>query len=362
MPMNAGDLLAAMKRTVGQLAAFNDIAKALTSSLELPDVLTVVMQKVSELLNPRNWSLLLYDEATDQLYFEVVVGQGAERLRILRIEPGEGIAGSVFASGKARRVDDVRDDPDFSTRFDHASEFETRSVLAVPLRVRGHSLGVIELVNGPTDPFFTEDDLQALSGIAEFAAIAIDNARNFRKVQELTLTDEHTGLYNVRHLRVLLEKEVARAQRFQHPLSLIFLDLDHFKQVNDTHGHLVGSALLEEVARLLAGSIRQVDSAFRYGGDEFVVLLIETDANAAQLIAGRIRDGFNRRVFLGDRGLSIRITASFGVATYPDHATSSTALLGAADAAMYEAKAAGRDAIRAAPFPSTATPALPTDG
>src|SRR5262245_16703623 len=121
MPMNAGDLLAALKRTVGQLAAFNDIAKALTSSLELSDVLTVVMQKVSELLSPRNWSLLLLDEATDKLYFEVVVGQGAERLRSMQIDPREGIAGSVFTSGKARRVDDVRTDPDFSIRFDHAS-------------------------------------------------------------------------------------------------------------------------------------------------------------------------------------------------------------------------------------------------
>ncbi|HVE86737.1 MAG TPA: sensor domain-containing diguanylate cyclase [Myxococcales bacterium] len=359
--MNAGDLLAALKRTVGQLAAFNDIAKALTSSLELSEVLNVVMAKVSELLSPRNWSLLLWDDATDKLYFEVVVGKGAERLRSMQIEAGEGIAGSVFTTGKARRVDDVRADPAFSVRFDHASEFETRSVLAVPLRVRGHSLGVIELVNGPADPSFTEDDLQALSAIAEFAAIAIDNARNFRKVQELTLTDEHTGLYNVRHLRALLEKEVARAQRFQHPLSVIFLDLDHFKQVNDTHGHLVGSALLEDVARLLAGSIRQVDSAFRYGGDEFVILLIETDTNAAQLIAGRIREAFHRRSFLADRGLEIRIAASFGVATYPDQATSATALLAASDAAMYEAKAAGRDAIRSAPFLAAASPALPPE-
>jgi diguanylate cyclase (GGDEF)-like protein len=112
----------------------------------------------------------------------------------------------------------------------------------------------------------------------------------------------------------------------------------------------------------LASSIRQVDSAFRYGGDEFVVLLIETDSGSSQLIAGRIRESFSRRAFLGDRGLSIRITASFGVATFPDHASSATALLGAADAAMYEAKAAGRDAIRSAPFLTAATPALPNGG
>lgn len=346
--MKPGDLLAALKRTVGQLAAFNDIAKALTSSLELSEVLAVVMQKVSELLSPRNWSLLLQDEATGKLYFELAVGEGAERLRQLRIEPGEGVAGAVFQTGVPRRVDDVRTDPDFDNRFDHATEFQTRSILAVPLKARGQMLGVIELVNGPADPTFTEEDLQALSGISEFAAIAIDNARNFKKVQELTITDEHTRLFNARHLRALLEREVARAQRFQHPLSLIFLDLDSFKRVNDVHGHLMGSALLEEVGQLLIGSIRQVDFAFRYGGDEFAILLIETDSTSAVIIAERILNAFRRRQFLQEHGLSVQLTASLGVATFPDHASHANGLLAAADAAMYGVKSAGRNGVRQA--------------
>lgn len=355
--MNPSNLLTAMKRTVEQLAAFNDIAKALTSTLEVREVLGLVMQKVSELLKPRNWSLMLYDEARGRLHFEIAVGEGAERLKDLEIAPGEGIAGAVFSSGKPRRVDDVTLEPMFSSRFDEQSRFRTRSVLAVPLVARGRCLGVIELVNGAGDAPFSDDDLQSVTGIADFAAIAIENARNFRRVQELTITDEHTGLYNARHLRQLLESEVVRAQRFSHPLSLIFLDLDHFKSVNDTHGHLVGSALLTEVGQLLVSCIRQVDSAFRYGGDEYAVLLVETDRAGARVTAERILQGFRSRQFLQVRGLSIQLTASVGLATYPEDAQAGIDLLNVADQAMYRAKARGRDRVMAASDAEPVTPA-----
>jgi diguanylate cyclase (GGDEF)-like protein len=343
--MNSADLLSAMKRTVEQLAAFNEIAKALTSTLELKEVLNLVMQKVSELLRPRNWSLLLLDEKTGKLYFEVAVGEGAEALKSLQMLPGEGIAGTVFSTGKARLVDDVGGDPSFAKRFDEASAFRTQSILAVPLIARGRVLGVIELVNCPRDPPFTEDDLTTLTAIADYAAIAIENARNFRRVQELTITDEHTGCYNARHLRAQLEHEVRRSQRFHHPLSLVFLDLDHFKNVNDTHGHLIGSALLKEVGELLIASTRQLDMVFRYGGDEFALMLVETHPEGAVTIARRIRDAFRSRRFMQKHGLEIQLTASIGVATFPDHATSATDLVRAADFAMYAAKAQGRNDV-----------------
>ncbi len=339
------DLLSAMKRTVDQIAAFNDIAKALTSTLDTRQVLELVMQKVSALLQPSSWSLILIDEKSSELYFEIAVGPGADKLRALRIKPGEGIAGTVFVTGEPACVEDVRTDPKFAHRFDQASEFQTRSIVAVALRVRGRSVGVIELVNGPGAPPFSAEDLKALQGISDFAAIAIDNARNFQRVQELTITDEHTGLYNARHLRALLESEVTRAKRFRHPLSLMFLDLDRFKQVNDTHGHLVGSALLNEVGQLLSDCIRQVDSAFRYGGDEFAVLLLETDLAAAQHVALRIRDRLRAQHFLASRGLDVSLTASIGVAAYPQHASAAQDLLQAADSAMYRAKAQGRNDV-----------------
>ena len=342
--MNQEELLKSMARTVELLSAYNEIAKALTSTLELREVLALVMQKVSSLLHPRNWSLILQDERTGRLYFEVAVGVGAEVLRGLQLSPGEGIAGTVFSSGQPRLVDDVARDPSFAPRFDLASAFHTRSVLAVPLKSRGRTLGVIELVNGSEDAPFTRVDLEVLAGIADFAAIAIDNARNFQRVQELTITDEHTGVYNARHLRTLLEQEVRRSRRFQHPLSLIFLDLDRFKQVNDTHGHLVGSAVLKEVGELLVTCCRQhLDSVFRYGGDEFALLLVETDTQGAMTAALRIRDVVRGRHFQQAQGLDLRLTVSLGVASFPAHAASSVDLVRAADFAMYAAKSRGRD-------------------
>jgi diguanylate cyclase (GGDEF)-like protein len=344
--MNPADLLAAMKRTVEQLAAFNQMAKALTSTLELREVLNLVMEKVSSLLLPRNWSLLLQNERTGKLYFEIAVGEGAEALKGLQLSPNEGIAGTVFSTGVARLVPDVHADPDFAPRFDKASAFHTRSILAVPLISRGRVLGIIELVNGPEDPPFSTDDLTILTAIADYAAIAIENARNYQRVQELTITDEHTGVYNARHLRAQIEHEVKRSQRFHHPLSLVFLDLDRFKSINDTHGHLMGSATLKEVGELLLANTRhQLDQVFRYGGDEFALLLVETSTEGAVSIAQRIREAFHGHRFLRAHGLDVPLTASLGVATYPDQALSATELVRAADFAMYAAKARGRDDV-----------------
>src|SRR5438105_3254989 len=307
-----------MKRTVEQLAAFNQIAKALTSTLEVKEVLELVMQKVSELLKPESWSLLLLD-AQGQLAFEICVGPAAESLQNLKVPVGEGIAGSVFRAGKGRLVGDVTEDPDFSPRFDAASQFKTQSIIAVPLISRGHALGVIELVNGEGAAAFNLDDLRAVTAIADYAAIAIENARNFKKVQELTLTDEHTTLFNARYLLSTLEREVERATRFQRPVSVLFLDIDQFKQVNDTRGHLVGSALLKAVGISLLETVRSVDSVCRYGGDEFALLLLETNAERARVVAERIRHPIASQAFSVDGGEPLKLTVSVGYSTFPEH-------------------------------------------
>ena len=342
--MDAAQLLGAMKRTVEQLAAFNDIAKALTSTLETNEVLELVMEKISHLLNPSSWSLLL--EGDDgQLYFEICVGPAAETLKTMRIPIGEGIAGSVFRSQQPRLVVNARADADFSARFDEVSRFKTTSLLAVPLISHGKSFGVIELVNGEGMEAFTDEDMRTVLGISEFAAIAIENARNFKQAQELTQTDEHTGLYNARRLKAQLASEVARSERFARPISLLFLDVDHFKQVNDQHGHLVGSAVLKAIGEVLTKSIRGIDSAYRYGGDEFAVLLLETHTQGATEVAKRIVKAVRSHAY---PGLKDPLTVSVGVASFPDHARSSTDLLDAADKAMYRAKHAGRDQMAVA--------------
>jgi diguanylate cyclase (GGDEF)-like protein len=245
-------------------------------------------------------------------------------------------------------VPDVSADGRFAARFDQVSHVTTRSVVAVPLIARGHTLGVIELINGLRDRPFVAEDVRLVRMLADFAAIAIDNARNYRRVEELTIVDEHTSLYNARFLRRTLSVEVERARRFGHPLAVIFFDLDRFKSVNDTHGHAAGTALLAEVADLVVGSLRTVDVPVRYGGDEFVVVLPETLKQAAVDVAGRLHAALGRYVFLRQLGLEVQITGSFGVASFPEDGHSADELLRAADAAMYQVKNHSRDGLAAA--------------
>lgn len=343
--MSPVDLLSAMKRTVDQLAAFNDIAKALTSTLEVKEVLDLIGSRLSNLLGAKQWSLLL-ERDDGLLHFELVQGTGANALLNEVLVPGEGIAGTVFSSGRSRLVTNARSDPDFANRFDQVTDTETESLLAVPLKVRGRPIGVLELVGTTGEAPFTDEDLRAAATIADFAAIAIDNARNFTKVQELTLTDEHTGLFNSRHLSTQLELEVARAVRFARPLSLIFLDIDNFKAINDSRGHLVGSGALKHAGEVIQALIRGVDSAYRYGGDEFAVLLVETGLEGSNVVAARMIEAFNANPFDVEVGAPVPISVSVGVASFPEDGISAQGLLEAADKAMYRAKNAGRNTWR----------------
>jgi diguanylate cyclase (GGDEF)-like protein len=348
--MQARDLLRELKRTVDELAVLNEIGKALTSSLDIGEVMHLILAKVSELLKPRNWSLLLRDYETGELYFKAAVGAGSEILLHLRLQRGEGIAGWVAENNRPLLVPDVHQDKRFASRFDAASRFTTKAILCVPLTFKGRVLGVIELVNGEGDGVFTEEDLRILSTVAEFSAIAIENAQNFQKVQDLTVLDDHTGLFNSRHLKRTLEQEITRATRFGHPVSLIFFDLDHFKQVNDSHGHQAGSRVLAEVGKLLVGTLRSTDVPVRYGGDEFVVLLPETSKDQAMEAAKRLRREVAEHKFLAPEPYGpLKVTASLGVASFPDDARSPEDLLRKADQAMYLVKQTRRDGVAGAP-------------
>jgi len=184
-----------------------------------------------------------------------------------------------------------------------------------------------------------------LTTLADFTAIAIENAIFFNRVQELTITDDLTKLYNSRFLHSRLEYEVERARRFRYELSMIFLDLDYFKDVNDTHGHLIGSKLLKEIAQLILSLTRNVDMVCRYGGDEFIVMMPGTPKKSAALVAEKLRNSFREAVFLKDDGLNLHLTASFGVATFPWDARDKDELIQKADHAMYDVKNRTRDGV-----------------
>src|ERR1700739_2389255 len=296
-------------REAGEVAVFQELGKALTSSLQLDQVLRTIMEKIDEFLRPDNWSLLLLDEAKQELYFELAVGTASTALKDVRVKMGQGIAGWVAAHGETVVVPDTSKDTRFFSQVDEKTKTETQSIVAVPVKVRDTCLGVIELINCIGPDGFDARDLKLLEALSDFAAIALENARHVKRIHELTITDDCTSLYNARHMQFILETEIYRSQRYNYEFSVVFIDLDHFKQVNDTHGHLIGSRLLAEIGNALKSHCRLIDFAFRYGGDEFVILLPQTSKENALNVARRLHKMLRESLWLPGEGVKLKLTA-----------------------------------------------------
>lgn len=335
-------------RHAAAIETLMEIARALASPSDIEEILQQIMYQVSRLLNPKAWSLLLRDECSGELEFRVVISDVAEKLKGVKLPKGHGVAGWVAENGESLIIPDVSCDARFASEFDRALSFKTRSIACVPVKSHDKVFGVIELINSIDCGIFDESDEQILTTIADFAGIAISNARAVEKIQQLVITDDLTGLYNSRFFFEQIEYEVERARRYHTPLSLVFFDLDHFKDVNDTYGHLTGSRLLTEVGAVVHKNIRLTDKAARYGGDEFVIILPQTEKNGARSFASKLHNELRETSFFSNNGSLLTVSGSFGVASFPDDASSSTELISAADDAMYQAKAAGRDTVHVA--------------
>jgi diguanylate cyclase (GGDEF)-like protein len=232
-----------------------------------------------------------------------------------------------------------------------ASDGAAGTAIAFPLTCRHRTVGV--LVGLDPEPSASAPSLGptvvlTLRTLLEPAAIALDNALEMEKAQALSVTDDLTRLFNSRYLNIVLRREAKRASRSGRPLSALFIDMDGFKSVNDSHGHLAGSKALVEAAAIIKGSARETDVVARFGGDEFSVILPDTGREGAVSVAERIRERIRAFAFLASDGLTVRLTASIGVATLPDVAGSAEELLRAADTAMYRVKDAGKDGIHIA--------------
>src|SRR5256712_1683586 len=332
---------------VRELRLLIETTRALASAHEPKSVLRVIFDKAKAFVRCEAWSLFLIDPSTHELVFDMVGGPRAGGLKALRTKPGEGIVGGLAQHGNPAVVNEPRKDRRFLPSIAGAPRFVTRSVLCVPIFSRKRPAAVLELVNKIGKPF-DRQDLHLLTHLAEQASIALERLNLQEQAASLGVTDELTKLHNARYLEQALDREARRCRRYGSIMALIFLDLDEFKKINCPYGHLMGSQCLTELAQIMMKCIRDVDILARYGGDEFVVILPETTVSTARAVAERLHEAITSHTFLSEQGIKARLTASIGIAGFPDHAQSKEELLRKADEAMYQAKAEGPNKIHIA--------------
>lgn len=338
-----------LRTYVGQLQASRDdlqnglarLGETLAGSHDLDRILHVVLESAMASARASGGMVMLLSPGRDQLV--LAAAEGLDVPLDLRVAMGAGVSGDVALRGEPVRGR-VGHGP--GELWPAVGEPTGTSCIAVPLKSSGTVIGVLDLYGSALPTGFDDNDVATIRTFAAQATVAVDNVLLHEEAQRLSITDGLTGLWNYRYFTMSVTKEIERASRFDRPLALLMLDLDHFKNVNDSFGHQRGDAVLIELAGRIRAEARDVDTVARYGGEEIVVVLPETDETGARQAAERLCSAVRRKPF-GEAGLPpIHLTVSVGVAVYPFHGSTASSLLACADAALYEAKHAGRDTWR----------------
>src|SRR6266545_4803510 len=365
MRVDLGAYVAAVRGSRDELArAMFRLGQTLSSTHDLPRLLAVVLEAAVRSRQGVAGSVLLLSVDRASLVRQATFGLPAGELAA-RVPVGHGIAGTVAASGRPVVVSAAADrdaEQDGGTTATAApaavpgggaprapADPAASTQVSVPLVAQGRVLGVLSVYERETGEPFTLDDATVLADFAVQAAVAVENVQLHEEAERLSLTDAVTGTWNYRYFERRLEQELERSRRFGRLFALLLLDLDHFKLVNDRHGHQLGDEVLVELTRRITAIVRDIDTFARYGGEEFVLILPETNLVGGIAVAEKLRGAVASAPFAERPGhQGVRLTVSLGVACYPEHATSTAELLRAADTAMYEAKRRGRDRVMTA--------------
>lgn len=312
-------LNAQLERRVAEMQAVAEVSDMLHSTLDVDSVGGDVLDVILKLLGWDAISVFVVDTTTNETVFSATRGV-ASRSAKFAYSSGESVTDSYGLEGS----------------------FGCFEVLEY------HKLLVVLCADSRLIESIDENDRRVIQAVAAELAVAVENAQLYRLTRRLANTDELTGLYNYRYLQQRLDEEISRARRYNKTLSFLMIDVDDFKRINDTYGHLVGDSVLRELGEIMKSTVREVDVVVRYGGEEFSVILPETDAAGAFIVAEKIRENVAMHRFKDEDGEpSIKVTVSIGVANMPVHADDKESLLRAADDAVYYAKESGKDRVRA---------------
>ncbi|HEY9152241.1 MAG TPA: sensor domain-containing diguanylate cyclase, partial [Anaerolineales bacterium] len=326
-------LLLTLQQQTDELDTLKKLSLNLTSSLDLPTVLDAVVTEAMRLVKSARTAHIFLYNANGNLEFGAALNSNGTRNQPISMPRNEGLTYTVARSGEQIIVEDMKRHP----LYKDAPDDWTGSVIGIPLKFNDNVVGVMNLSRSITGKF-PSSELRLLSLLANQAAVAIFNASLHQIVSTQAYTDTVTGLPNRRALDEHLEQEVYDAKRNGYTFAIIMMDLDGFKDVNDTYGHAIGDQVLRLMSNYLATLLRSTDYLARYGGDEFTLSLSKTDPSAARLVMEKVLEKVKSFSFEAPNGDKIKLGLSAGIAFYPVHARTPADLLHASDDALYQAK------------------------
>lgn len=333
-----------LQEKVVELYILYNVSKALSFPLQLNELFELSMHLIATSLRAEKYAILLLNESRNQLFIQASSGLNEETVRNLNFKEGEGIIWDVIKNNKPLLINDTSgyDAGVFYKNY----EKDIGSFLCVPLRVVGGNVIGALVTHSKEKNAFGGNEIELYTKVAEHIATAIENALVFQKTVELSYKDPLTQLYNRRYFFERLEKEVQRASRYGRVLSLLMIDVDHFKAYNDRMGHLKGDVVLKKIAQIMTHKLRSHDIIARFGGEEFVALLPETNKSSATQVAEKLRAEIEAFHFEGEEFQpKNNLTVTIGVSSFPQDAMDSFQLINLADKTMYEGKKMGGNIV-----------------